>query len=182
MMSDWQKPNFPPPRARLPLDADEWSSLDCDAWNTRGSRDTDGPTIARDARRRSRAAEGPGARTRSDRPSRPVPRMPKTKPDTKVRSPGITLAGTLLIVGLTVLAFAGGRLFGRVEEPALGTQVETAAQTIPAPQVAPPPPKLEPVVETEVGLPASFARPPIVCLDPGHGGEDRGFSRFFEDR
>ena len=31
-------------------------------------------------------------------------------------SRGITLAGTLLIVGLTVLAFAGGRLFGRVEQ------------------------------------------------------------------
>ena len=61
-----------------------------------------------------------GARTQSN--ARPVPRMPKTRPETQVRSKGITLAGTLLILGLTVLAFAGGRLFGRVEEPAAETQ------------------------------------------------------------
>ena len=41
----------------------------------------------------------------------------RSRPETQVRSKGITLAGTLLILGLTVLAFAGGRLFGRVEEP-----------------------------------------------------------------
>ncbi|MBW3631616.1 MAG: N-acetylmuramoyl-L-alanine amidase [Chloroflexi bacterium] len=90
------------------------------------------------------------------------------------------MAGTLLILGLTVLAFAGGRLFGRVEEPISAARVEPVAQTIPAPDAAPPPPPLEPIVETPVALPASFARPPIVCLDPGHGGEDRGFSRFFD--
>jgi N-acetylmuramoyl-L-alanine amidase len=106
--------------------------------------------------------------------------MPKTHPDTKVRSPGITLAGALLIVGLTVLAFAGGRLFGRVEEPASGARVEPPAQTISAPDVVPAEAVLQPVIETPVALPASFARPPIVCLDPGHGGEDRGFSRFFD--
>jgi N-acetylmuramoyl-L-alanine amidase len=115
-----------------------------------------------------------------ERKSRPVPRMPKPQSESKVRSPGITLAGTLLILGLTILAFAGGRLFGRVEEPISGAQVEPSAQTIAAPAAAPPPPQLEPVVETPVALPASFVRPPIVCLDPGHGGEDRGFSRFFD--
>jgi N-acetylmuramoyl-L-alanine amidase len=107
--------------------------------------------------------------------------MPKSRPETQVRSKGITLAGTLLIVGLTVLAFAGGRLFGRVEEPATGTQVETAAQTVPEPELAPEAPVLGPVEETPVALPAAFARAPIVCIDPGHGGEDRGFSRFFEN-
>ena len=91
---------------------------------------------------------------------------------------GITLAGTMLILGLTVLAFAGGRLFGRVEEPTTGAQVETTAQTVPAPEVAPVAPELEPVVETPIALPAAFVRAPIVCLDPGHGGEDRGFARF----
>src|SRR5215211_2053853 len=49
--------------------------------------------------------------------SRPVPKMPKTRQDGRLRSPALTLAGALLIVGLTVLAFAGGRLFGRVPEP-----------------------------------------------------------------
>jgi N-acetylmuramoyl-L-alanine amidase len=106
--------------------------------------------------------------------------MPKSRPESQVRSKGITLAGTMLILGLTVLAFAGGRLFGRVEEPATGAQVETAAQTVPAPQLAPAAPELEPVVETPIALPAAFARAPIVCLDPGHGGEDRGFTRFFD--
>jgi N-acetylmuramoyl-L-alanine amidase len=107
--------------------------------------------------------------------------MPKSRPETQVRSKGITLAGTLLILGLTVLAFAGGRLFGRVEEPETGPPVETVAQTIPAPELAAVAPELTPVVETPVALPATFERPPIVCLDPGHGGEDRGFTRFFED-
>jgi N-acetylmuramoyl-L-alanine amidase len=109
--------------------------------------------------------------------------MPKSRPETQVRSKGITLAGTLLILGLTVLAFAGGRLFGRVEEPATtGTQPDLAAQTVPAPpELAPVAPPLESVEETPMALPVAFARPPVVCLDPGHGGEDRGFARFFEN-
>jgi N-acetylmuramoyl-L-alanine amidase len=107
--------------------------------------------------------------------------MPKPRPETQVRSKGITLAGTLLILGLTVLAFAGGRLFGRVEEPETGPPAETVAQTIPAPELAAVVPELTPVVETPIALPATFERPPIVCLDPGHGGEDRGFTRFFEN-
>ena len=122
--------------------------------------------------------EPPGGRGKS---ARPVPRMPKSRPETQVRSKGITLAGTLLILGLTVLAFAGGRLFGRVEEPDIGAPVETVAQTVPAPELAAVAPELTPVVETPMALPATFVRPPVVCLDPGHGGEDRGFSRFFEN-
>lgn len=180
-MNDWRKDNFPRPQARLPLDAEEWwredlssraSGLDRDAQSNRSGAGTKGKKSAGSTSRRS------GSRTGS---SRPVPRMPKSRPETQVRSKGITLAGTLLIVGLTVLAFAGGRLFGRVEEPATGTQVETAAQTMPEPELAPEAPVLEPVEETPVALPATFARAPIVCVDPGHGGEDRGFSRFFEN-
>ena len=115
-------------------------------------------------------------------PGKPPPRMPTTRTDTRVRSPGITLAGTLLIVGLTVLAFAGGKLFGRVEEPAPDVPAEVEAP------LAPPGPELDyaapaavPVNETPIPLPAAFARAPIVCLDPGHGGVDRGFLRFFDD-
>ena len=107
--------------------------------------------------------------------------MPKSRPETQVRSKGITLAGTLLILGLTVLAFAGGRLFGRVEEPTAVPQQDPVAQTVPAPELVAAAPELTPVVETPMVLPATFERPPVVCLDPGHGGEDRGFTRFFEN-
>jgi N-acetylmuramoyl-L-alanine amidase len=111
-----------------------------------------------------------------------VPRMPKTRQDTRVRSPLITLAGTLLIVGLTVLAFAGGRLFGRVAEPTPAAVAQAAAPTVVPVQddkaSAPQPP---PAQQTPIPLPAAFPRAPIVCLDPGHGGPDRGFTRFFDD-
>jgi len=107
--------------------------------------------------------------------------MPKSRPETQVRSRGITLAGATLILGLTVLAFAGGRLFGHVEEPVTEAPMETAAQTVPAPELAAAPPELEPVVDTPIALPAAFERAPIVCLDPGHGGEDRGFTRLFDN-
>lgn len=135
--------------------------------------------------RREARADSPGGNGNGVQPtqslSRPVPRMPKTRPDTRVRSPGITLAGTLLIVGLTVLAFAGGRLFGRVEEPAGATQPEAVVADTPAPVVAVAAPVNEPILETPIPLPVAFARAPVVCLDPGHGGVDRGFSRFFEN-
>ena len=120
----------------------------------------------------------PGTKSKS---GRPIPRMPKSRPESQVRSKGMTLAGTLLILGLTVLAFAGGRLFGRVDEPDTSPPVETAAQTVPAPELAAAAPELKPVDETPIALPATFERPPMVCLDPGHGGEDRGFARFFEN-
>jgi N-acetylmuramoyl-L-alanine amidase len=181
-MNDWRKDNFPRPQARLPLDADDWS------WREDGSsseRESDldnraarGRRVARTGIDRGNSPPPPGSRNKSDRP---VPRMPKSRPETQVRSKGITLAGTLLILGLTVLAFAGGRLFGRVEEPETGPPVETLAQTIPAPELAAVAPEMTPVVETPIALPATFERPPIVCLDPGHGGEDRGFTRFFEN-
>jgi N-acetylmuramoyl-L-alanine amidase len=183
-MNDWRKDNFPRPQARLPLDAEDWS------W--REDRGSNGPGPDRDPQPvRPRQGTKTGSRARSNSKgaeygtgnARPVPRMPKSRPETQVRSKGITLAGTLLILGLTVLAFAGGRLFGRVEEPATGAQPETPAQTVPVPalELAPAAPALEPVVETPMTLPAAFARAPVVCLDPGHGGEDRGFSRFFEN-
>ena len=111
--------------------------------------------------------------------------MPKTRQDTRVRSPGITLAGTLLIVGLTVLAFAGGRLFGRVDEPTGGSQVQAMAPEAPVPEpqsvIEVPAPEAEAPVETPAAVPLAFARAPVVCLDPGHGGDDRGFQRFFVD-
>jgi N-acetylmuramoyl-L-alanine amidase len=180
-MNDWRKDNFPRPQARLPLDAEDWS------WREdRGSTglDPDRDSLPVRSRPATQTTSKPRSSNRSEYrtgTARPVPRMPKSRPETQVRSKGITLAGTLLILGLTVLAFAGGRLFGRVEEPATGAQPETSAQTVPALELAPAAPTVEPVAETPMALPATFARAPIVCLDPGHGGEDRGFSRFFEN-
>src|SRR5215213_11941251 len=117
-MSDWRKDNFPRPQARLPLDAEDWSWRE-DTASSRPSSDLDDRAV------RGRGGRGTGIDRRESSPSsgtrskssRSVPRMPKSRPETQVRSKGITLAGTLLILGLTVLAFAGGRLFGRVEEP-----------------------------------------------------------------
>src|SRR5215212_2521094 len=176
-MNDWRNGNLPRPQAHLPLDAEDWS------W--REDRGSPGWGVDRDSQpARARpgtkakssvgsSSGGSGVRTGN---ARPVPRMPKSRPETQVRSKGITLAGTLLILGLTVLAFAGGRLFGRVQEPVTGDQPETTAQTVPAPtDPAPAAPQLAPVEETPMTLPAAFARAPIVCLDPGHGGDDRGF-------
>jgi N-acetylmuramoyl-L-alanine amidase len=181
-MSDWRKDNFPRPQARLPLDAEDWSWRE-DRTSSQRETDLDNRTVLdhRGLRTGSDLGESsrpPGTRSKS---GRPVPRMPKSRPETQVRSKGMTLAGTLLILGLTVLAFAGGRLFGRVEEPNTSLPVETVAQTVPAPELAAVAPELTPAVETPIALPATFERPPIVCLDPGHGGEDRGFARFFEN-
>jgi N-acetylmuramoyl-L-alanine amidase len=109
--------------------------------------------------------------------------MPKPQQDTRVRSPGITVAGALLIVGLTVLAFAGGRVFGRYPTPVPATSVpiEAGRPALPAPELDVTTVQVTPVVQTPIPLPAAFARAPIVCLDPGHGGPDRGFSRVFDN-
>jgi N-acetylmuramoyl-L-alanine amidase len=112
--------------------------------------------------------------------------MPKTRQDTRVRSPVVTLAGALLIVGLTVLSFAGGRLFGRVEEPVAETVQEIPVQAAVAPDIESSAPieeaaPQEPPPDEPIPLPSSFTRAPVVCLDPGHGGFDRGFARFFDD-
>lgn len=124
---------------------------------------------------------------KASRAARPVPKMPKTRQDGRLRSPALTLAGALLIVGLTVLAFAGGRLFGRVPEPTPVPETPVVASIIdPTPEppleapVANAPPAI-PEEQTPIPLPAHFTRPPVVCIDPGHGGSDRGFTQFFDD-
>jgi N-acetylmuramoyl-L-alanine amidase len=181
-MSDWRKEHFPRPQARLPLDAEEWSwREERTPGGSASERDSESVRGRRGPRAKIPSGNSPRAAKTRDKKARPVPRMPKSRPESQVRSKGITLAGTMLILGLTVLAFAGGRLFGRVEEPTTGAQVETVAQTVPAPELAPIAPELEPVEQTPMALPATFARAPVVCLDPGHGGEDRGFTRFFEN-
>src|SRR4051794_7341619 len=82
-----------------------------DAAEPRGRRLSESERRAIRARREARTIPMNGTDGASPQEnhgtSRPVPKMPKTRQDTRVKSPAITLAGTLLIVGLTVLAFAG---------------------------------------------------------------------------
>lgn len=100
-----------------------------------------------------------------------------------MRSGPMVALGTLLIVGLTILAFAGGRLFGAAGEPPAPTAASLAAVSAspivavtatpsPEPQIVAPPPTEPPPPPTFPG-----GRAPVVCLDPGHGGTDRGFTR-----
>lgn len=168
------------------------SSGDAPTWSWRGSRvrPESVPTAPPDSQPEAADSANwtwqnparPGARA-----SKPAPRMPKTRQDGRLRSPALTLAGALLIVGLTVLAFAGGRLFGRVQEPTPVPETPVVASIIdptPEPAVEAPVEAAPPVVpaeQTPIPLPSNFTRPPVVCLDPGHGGSDRGFTEFFDD-
>jgi N-acetylmuramoyl-L-alanine amidase len=101
----------------------------------------------------------------------------------------MVVAGTLLICALTLLAFAGGRLFGRVDAPTPTPTVTTVAVTAATPPVDPIPAADAPDASTpDLGLAtgrktAKGAPVPghradgtrVVCLDPGHGGpNDRG--------
>lgn len=113
---------------------------------------------------------------------RPVPKMPQATPERTVRSRPMVALGTLLIVGLTILAFAGGRLFGAVADPppTIAPSPRVAFAATPTLAIAPTPRPTEtqvPVVA--LAPPPTFpgGRAPIVCLDAGHGGSDRGFTR-----
>ncbi|MCC6312860.1 MAG: N-acetylmuramoyl-L-alanine amidase [Thermomicrobiales bacterium] len=102
--------------------------------------------------------------------------MPRSHEETTVRSRGMVALGTLLIVALTVLAFAGGRLFGSPPPPDdASSQIAIADASAP---VAPPLAAGSAVEPDDDPAPVALAeRPPVVCLDPGHGGPDRGFTR-----
>jgi N-acetylmuramoyl-L-alanine amidase len=156
------------------------------SWSVRGPEPGNGRSLTESERRALRARRDSRTEPKTPQvgPSKPVPKMPKTRQDTRVRSPGITVAGTLLIVGLTVLAFAGGRLFGRVDEATSGLQpVEAVVPEAPVSeqQFEVAAPESEPPIVTPEPLPTTFARAPVVCLDPGHGGDDRGFQSLFTD-
>lgn len=181
-MGAWDKAELNPPG----------SSGDAPTWSWRGDRVRPEPAPSTPADTQPEPPESADwAWQKSGRSaaksSRPVPKMPNTRQDGRLRSPALTLAGALLIVGLTVLAFAGGRLFGRVEEPTPVLETPVVASIIdptPEPAVEAPVEAAPPVVpeeQTPIPLPANFTRPPVVCLDPGHGGSDRGFTEFFDD-
>lgn len=113
---------------------------------------------------------------------RAAPKMPRRQRSTPVNSRPMIVLGAVLLAGLTILAFAGGRLFGSATDiPAgNGNELQIAASGFPTPS----------------GSPAAFAagvpsiptatildgQPvPTVCLDPGHGGPDSGFTQFWSE-
>lgn len=178
-MGAWDKADLNPPG----------SSKNAPTWSWRGDRSRPETPALPEAVEPEAQSDWAwqGSDRSAPRPTRPVPKMPKTRQDGRLRSPALTLAGALLIVGLTVLAFAGGRLFGSAPTvtPVAETPVVASIITAsPAAIVEAPVENAPPVVpeeQTPIPLPANFSRPPIVCLDPGHGGSDRGFTRFFDD-
>ncbi len=109
--------------------------------------------------------------------------MPRAQQEpSSVASRGIVVLGALLIAGLTVVAFAGGRLFGSAgdEPPADDRLAAPLATGIPVLNLGTPgvaPGIVAPVDGTPVLATAAMARAPVVCLDPGHGGPDTGFQR-----
>src|SRR5215211_1439899 len=99
-------------RREAPLDPARWPNpTHGAAWGSRLPDDTRTETLSEGTGspwgRRSDVQRSPPSRADA---SRRVPTMPKPWRETQVRSPGITVAGAMLIVALTVLAFAGGRL------------------------------------------------------------------------
>jgi N-acetylmuramoyl-L-alanine amidase len=120
--------------------------------------------------------------------SKPVPRMPPRAHQRQAgASRGLIAVGAVLIAGLTVIALGGGRLFGSAgsDEPPRASVIAAAnPRSLPAAILGTPGPMRNgaAVAALAVATPAptpAFAggRPPIVCLDPGHGGPDRGFQR-----
>ena len=97
-----------------------------------------------------------------------------------MQSRGLLALGAALVVVLTLLAFAGGRLFGTPREAGPAAMAPVPATPLVALDDAE---AANPDQESEARTPApplaadNDPRAPIVCLDPGHGGGDRGFSR-----
>jgi N-acetylmuramoyl-L-alanine amidase len=188
-MSAWDRAEPNQPRGTTPQEPASWSWRSAGAAKNRDVSPTQASPTGQAGRIQTSTSTEAAASASSDgqprNGSRPVPKMPRARRETQVRSPALTLAGTLLIVGLTFLAFAGGRLFGRVEQPTpvvatvISAPPAVVDEPIPTPEIAAA--AVPPAEVTPIPLPSYFARAPIVCLDPGHGGSDRGFSRFFDD-
>jgi N-acetylmuramoyl-L-alanine amidase len=158
-----------------------------DAPGSSGRRLTDDERRQLAERRRLRdggafqESEAPRPATTRAGLSKPAPRMPRRRRQSTVRSGGIVALGAVLLTGLVILVLAGGRLFGapgRFDGDAGAANLPAAA--FPAPQASPPgfaaidstPATAAPTVPA-----VAQGRAPIVCLDPGHGGSDRGFMR-----
>lgn len=113
---------------------------------------------------------------------RDVPKLPRRQASAPVNSRPMIVLGAVLLAGLTILAFAGGRLFGSASGDGAGggDQRQIAASGFPTPSASPEGFAMGvPSVPTATILDGQ--RAPIVCLDPGHGGPDSGFTQFWSE-
>jgi len=113
---------------------------------------------------------------------RPVPKMPNRPGSTTISSRPVIALGAVLLAGLTILAFAGGRLFGSAADnpPANGGNAPIVASGFPTPNASP-----ETWAAAGPAIPTATIRDgesaSVVCLDPGHGGPDNGFTQFWSE-
>ncbi len=111
----------------------------------------------------------PGARVAS--PARPG-QTPGLERASSRRVGGRVLAlGALLFVGMTVVAAGAGGIFDRGESRAPTPSAAVAAMLASptAPEVA--------TISTPVPVTLAMDDEQVVCLDPGHGGDDTGYTR-----
>jgi N-acetylmuramoyl-L-alanine amidase len=113
---------------------------------------------------------------------RDAPKMPRRQGSAPVSSRPMIVLGAMLLAGLTILAFAGGRLFGSASGDGVSSseQRQLVASGFPTPSGSP--------EAFAVGVPSvptatilDGQRAPVVCLDPGHGGPDSGFTQFWNE-
>ncbi|MDQ3693070.1 MAG: N-acetylmuramoyl-L-alanine amidase [Chloroflexota bacterium] len=108
--------------------------------------------------------------------------MPSRQGSTAISSRLVIVLGAVLLAGLTILAFAGGRLFGSaaVPLPAGGGTAPIVASGFPTPSASP-----DTWAAAGPAIPTATIRDgepvPTVCLDPGHGGPDNGFTQFWSE-
>ena len=130
----------------------------------------------REALKQRRDAATARQRARASLRAEPIPtEYPDEAGDPRAASRGIVTLGALLIVGLTVIAFGGSRLFGSA-----GTDPPPAATSTAAPSAAdagsgggtPVPGGDGPGPTSASTTPPAAADRPVVCIDPGHGGPD----------
>ncbi|MDQ3780609.1 MAG: N-acetylmuramoyl-L-alanine amidase [Chloroflexota bacterium] len=143
----------------------------------------------RDRRRATMQPASPAPLPESPLPKpsqpKPPPRMPRPAETQTGSSRGLVVLGAVLIAGLSVLAVAGGRLFGEAttSDPRMPTVAADDAPLMAVATPGAPTPSLQAgsgqigiaTAETLADFPGD--RPPVVCLDPGHGGPDTGFQR-----
>ncbi|HET8521769.1 MAG TPA: N-acetylmuramoyl-L-alanine amidase [Thermomicrobiales bacterium] len=105
-----------------------------------------------------------------------------TRTPSRGRTGMVVKLGGLICVSIILIAIGSGRFFGgRGEATASPTPVTQPVSVLASP-VATQPPLPTPTIEpTLPPTPTPFIDPryvgKVVCLDPGHGGSDRGFKR-----